>query len=84
LFFEKHRKNLFYSSTSKTLARTLLFPPVGSASTLPHTKQSTLVALLPNIICSFLHLGQRIFMNLLVDSRILVNFIPPEIDLSSP
>src|SRR3989338_11715510 len=66
-----------YSNTSRTLALTLLFPPVGSARIFPQTRQSTLVAVFPNVICSFLHLGHLILMNLLVGSRILVIFTPP-------
>src|SRR3989338_740480 len=69
LFFQEHFR-MNYSRTSRILAFTLLFPPVGSARALPHTRQSTLVAVFPNIICSFLHLGHLILMNLLVDSLI--------------
>jgi len=65
-----------YSSTSKILAFTLLFPPVGSASALPHTKQSTFVAVFPKVICSFLHLGHLILMNLLVGSFIFTILAP--------
>src|SRR3989338_1379707 len=63
-------KSIFriYSSTSRILALILLLPPVGSASILPQTKHATLVAVFPNVICSFLHFGHLILMNLLVDS----------------
>ena len=60
-----------YSKTSKILALTLLFPPVGSANILPHTKQVIFEDAFPNIICSFLHLGHLILTNLLVGSLIL-------------
>lgn len=49
---------------------TLLLPDVGSASSLPQMRQSTTLLAFPNIICSFLHLGHCILMNLLVVSRI--------------
>jgi hypothetical protein len=52
-------------------ARTLLFPPVGDARGLLQTRQSTNVAVFPNMICSFLHLGHLILMNLLVDSLLM-------------
>jgi hypothetical protein len=51
-------------------ALTLDLPPDGSTRTLEHTRHFTSEALLPNVICSFLHFGQRTFMNLLVDSFI--------------
>ncbi len=33
-----------------------------------------MVEVLPNMICSFLHFGQRILMNLLVDSLLAIVF----------
>ena len=60
----------YYSNTSKILAFILLLPLVGSANLLPHTRQATLEDALPNIICSFLHLGHLILTNLLVCSLI--------------
>jgi len=61
-----------YSKTSNIRAFTEVFPPVGSASTLPHTKHFTSIAALPKIICSFLHLGHLTFMNFEVGSAILI------------
>lgn len=60
-----------YSSISRTRARTLLFPPVGSANDFPHTRQSMGVLALPNMICSFLHFGHLILMNFELVSRSL-------------
>src|SRR3989338_10753632 len=66
-FFEK---KISHSSTSKILALILLLPPVGSAITFSHTRHFIMVLVFPNIICSFLHLGHLIFMNLLLVSLV--------------
>jgi hypothetical protein len=47
------------------------FPPVGSINGFAQTRHLTIVALFPKVICSFLHFGQRILTNLLVDSLII-------------
>lgn len=65
------KKLKIYCKTSSTRAFSLLFPPVGSASSVLQTKQLTGVEHLPKIICSFLHFGQRSLTNFAVDSRIL-------------
>ena len=65
------KRSKIYSKTSRILALTLLFPPVGSASILPQTKHVTLEDAFPNITCSFLHLGHLILMNLLVCSLVI-------------
>ena len=44
------------------------FPPVGSTSSFEQTKHLTLLELFPNVICSFLHFGHLILINLLLDS----------------
>jgi len=48
-----------------TFALIFAFPPVGSANSKPQTKHLTLELALLNIVCSFLHLGQITFKNLL-------------------
>src|SRR3990172_7689361 len=62
-----------YSNTSRILALTFILPPVGSAITLPQTRQFISLAAFPKTICSFLHFGHLTFMNLEVGS--LVNDI---------
>ena len=62
----------FYSNASSNLAFILVFPPVGSAMVLLHTRQFTNVVAFPKIICSFLHFGHLILMNRDVGS---LNFI---------
>src|SRR3989344_2187906 len=48
------------------------FPPVGSTISLEQTRHLTLVDAFPYTICSFLHFGQRTFMNLAVVSLIAI------------
>ena len=67
-----------HSRTSSTRALTVVLPPVGCANSLPQIKQTTTVLDLPNRICSFLHFGHWILMNLLVDSRILFFILSPD------
>lgn len=59
-----------YSRISSGRAIKRVLPPLASASGSWHTWQLIFVAVLPNVICSFLHFGQRILTNLLVGSDI--------------
>ena len=52
-----------YSSTSSIRPFIFVLPPVGDAKTFPQTRQFMFVAVLPKIICSFLHFGHLVFTN---------------------
>src|SRR3989344_4150261 len=63
----------FYSKTSNILALILLLPPVGSARIFSQTRHFIIVAVLPKMICSFLHFGHLILINFEFGSLIILS-----------
>ena len=56
----------------------MAFPPLDLVSCLPHTKHDTSELAFPNVICSFLHFGQRTFKNFDLVSLLFFINNPPK------